>query len=340
MIYHDAKYYSSAFLSLTEKRESASIAPAPDVASAVVAPKNEAPPKKKRILSAPLDATTGNSIRYSNVENHYNAALCSISKCFSLLTKLNVDIDDEGHQIQKRVAASKKKAAPKKRAAKKRAAKAVPKKKQTTHKGACVGSSTSVVLVGQTKIDEIWKIVRVIPTAEEQIPCRFKECSKDAAMFWASDKDLDDLWNLCKGCQVIEFGGWPAGVVPIKYLGGVRDDNTAATVSALVDLINMDDFFKMRLASFLDEMSAEEYRLFCLKLVEGCDTITTSDYKLSYGFSKYDDDHCTFLKKVQKKSTAFMEVVRNHYKPLHDAILTILEPHLLCVFPLVLRGEL
>ena len=243
--------------------------------------------------------------------------------------------DDEGHQIQKRVAASKKKAAPKKRAAK-----AVPKKKQTTHKGACVGSSTSVVLVGQTKIDEIWKIVRVIPTAEEQIPCRFKECSKDAAMFWASDKDLDDLWNLCKGCQVIEFGGWPAGVVPIKYLGGVRDDNTAATVSALVDLINIDDFFKMQLASFLDKMSAEEYRLFCLKLVEGCDTITSSDYKLSYGFSKYDDDHCTFLKKVQKKSTAFMEVVRNHYKPLHDAILTILEPHLLCVFPLVLRGEL
>ena len=119
MIYHDAKYYSSAFLSLTEKRESASIAPAPDVASAVVAPKNEAPPKKKRILSTPLDATTGNSIRYSNVENHYNAALCSISKCFSLLTKLNVDIDDEGHQIQKRVAASKKKAAPKKQAPKK-----------------------------------------------------------------------------------------------------------------------------------------------------------------------------------------------------------------------------
>ena len=74
-------------------------------------------------------------------------------------------------------------------------------------------------------------------------------------------------------------------------------------------------------------------------MVEGCDTITTTDNKLSSGFSKYDQDHCSFLKKVQKKSTAFKEVVRNHCKPLH-AILTILQPHLLCVFPLVLRGEL
>ena len=107
----------------------------------------------------------------------------------------------------------------------------------------------------------------------------------------------------------------------------------------LVDLINIVDFFKMRLASFQDEMSAKDYRNFCLVVVEGCDTITTTDNKLSSGFSKYDQDSCTFLKKVQKKSTAFMEVVRNHCKPLH-AILTILQPHLLCVFPLLLRGEL
>jgi len=33
-------------------------APAPDVASVVVAPKHEAPPKKKQKLSAPVDATT------------------------------------------------------------------------------------------------------------------------------------------------------------------------------------------------------------------------------------------------------------------------------------------
>ena len=122
-----------------------------------------------------------------------------------------------------------------------------------------------------------------------------------------------------------------------------RKSNTQAepTVASppLVDLINIVDFFKMRLASFQDEMSAKDYRNFCLVVVEGCDTITTTDNKLSSGFSKYDQDSCTFLKKVQKKSTAFMEVVRNHCPPLH-AILTILAPHLLCVFPLVLQGEL
>ena len=32
------------------------------------------------------------------MENHYNVALCSISKSLSLLTNLNVDIDDEGQQ--------------------------------------------------------------------------------------------------------------------------------------------------------------------------------------------------------------------------------------------------
>ena len=37
------------------------------------------------------------------------------------------------------------------------------------------------------KKDEIWDILRVIPTAEEQIPCRIKECPKDAAVSWASN---------------------------------------------------------------------------------------------------------------------------------------------------------
>ena len=87
-------------------------------------------------------------------------------------------------------------------------------------------------------------------------------------------------------------------------------------------------------------MTAEEYQTFCfLSMSEACDTITASNNKLTFGFSKYVDDHCSFLKKVQKKSTAFMEVVRNHCKPLHE-IITILQQHLLCVFSLVLRGEL
>ena len=48
----------------------------------------------------------------------------------------------------------------------------------------------------------------------------------------------------------------------------------------IVDLINVDSFFRIRLASFLEEMSAEEYQNFCLQVVAGCDTITTTDNKL------------------------------------------------------------
>ena len=61
----------------------------------------QARPTKKQQLSASVDATTGNSTRYSCVENHYNAALCvenhynaalcSISKSLSLLTQLAGD---------------------------------------------------------------------------------------------------------------------------------------------------------------------------------------------------------------------------------------------------------
>ena len=68
---------------------------------------------------------------------------------------------------------------------------------------------------------------------------------------------------------------------------------------------------------------------------EACDTITASNNKLTFGFSKYVDDHCSFLKKVQKKSAEFKELVHNHCETL-SAILTILEPSLLCVFPIVL----
>lgn len=36
----------------------------------------------------------------------------------------------------------------------------------------------------------------------------------------------------------------------------------------LVDLITINDFFKIRIASFPEEMSAKEYRNFCLQVVE------------------------------------------------------------------------
>ena len=70
---------------------------------------------------------------------------------------------------------------------------------------------------GQESEDEIWDIVRVIPTAEEQIPCRIKECSKNAVVSWASNLHPEDNWDVCVGCHVDEFGEWPKGVVPIRF---------------------------------------------------------------------------------------------------------------------------
>ena len=65
--------------------------------------------------------------------------------------------------------------------------------------------------------DDYSTYVRVIPTAEEKIPCRIKECSKNAAVSWASNLHPEDNWDVCVGCHVDEFGEWPKGVVPIRF---------------------------------------------------------------------------------------------------------------------------
>ena len=95
--------------------------------------------------------------------------------------------------------------------------------------------------------DDYLTFIRVIPTAQEHIPCQTEDCSKDTAVSWASNTNRNHTRNFYELCQVIKRGGWPEGIRPIKYL----------TVP-LVDLINIDDF-KIWLASFLEEMSAEKY---------------------------------------------------------------------------------
>ena len=72
----------------------------------------------------------------------------------------------------------------------------------------------------------IWKIIREVSPQEEPIRCRIKECHKDARVSWASNVDPEHLWNLCEGCQVIEFGGWPAGfgrIISDKLLNGKEE---------------------------------------------------------------------------------------------------------------------
>ena len=63
--------------------------------------------------------------------------------------------------------------------------------------------------------EEVWDIVRVIPTAEEQVQCRM--CTEQAVAIWASNNEPNDMWDLCETCQLDECGGWPTGVSPIEY---------------------------------------------------------------------------------------------------------------------------
>ena len=73
--------------------------------------------------------------------------------------------------------------------------------------------------------DDFWEIVWVIPAAEEKQHCHTENCDKDAAFSWASNSNRNDIRNFCKGCQVIESGGRPNGVVPIKYSADEDENN-------------------------------------------------------------------------------------------------------------------
>ena len=73
--------------------------------------------------------------------------------------------------------------------------------------------------------DDYLTYVRVIPTAEEKLPCHTEKCDKDAVFSWASNSNRNDIRNFCEGCQVIERGGWPNGVAPIKYLADEDGNN-------------------------------------------------------------------------------------------------------------------
>ncbi len=64
--------------------------------------------------------------------------------------------------------------------------------------------------------NEVWDIVRVIPTAEEKLVCRSEHCSEKAVAIWATDRDPQDKWPLCEKCQLKDFGGWPEGIESIE----------------------------------------------------------------------------------------------------------------------------
>ena len=92
-------------------------------------------------------------------------------------------------------------------------------------------SDSVVTTTGDDGDDDYSTYVHVIPTAEEKLSCHTEKCDKDAAVSWASNSNTNRIRNFCEGCQVIERGGWPEGIRPIKYL-----------TIPLVDLININDF--------------------------------------------------------------------------------------------------
>ena len=86
-------------------------------------------------------------------------------------------------------------------------------------------------------------------------------------------------------------------------------------------------------------MTAEELQHLCLKVVEACDTITINDLELIFGFKRFDDVPCSFLKMIEMNTNVFKPLIHDHYKPL-PSILTILESNgsgVLNVYPLVLK---
>ena len=93
-----------------------------------------------------------------------------------------------------------------------------------------------ILTFNRYKKDKIWDIVQVIPTAEEQISCHIKECSKDAAVSWASNLNPEDIWDLCEGCQVIKRGDWPEGVHPFKYSADSSNDGSNTQIDYNIEV--------------------------------------------------------------------------------------------------------
>ena len=83
--------------------------------------------------------------------------------------------------------------------------------------------------------DDYLTYVRVIPTAEEKLPCHTEECLKDAAVSSAFNSNTNRIRNFCEGCQVIKRGGWPDGVVPIKYSADSNGDGNTQVDDAAND---------------------------------------------------------------------------------------------------------
>jgi hypothetical protein len=85
--------------------------------------------------------------------------------------------------------------------------------------------------------DDVWDLVRVIPTAEEQVQCRNNGCTEQAVATWASNNEPNDMWDLCEKCQLKECGGWPEGVSPIEY-STTSSNDVSLDVDVDVDVVD------------------------------------------------------------------------------------------------------
>ena len=142
--------------------------------------------------------------------------------------------------------------------------------------------------------DGRWGIVRVIPTAEQQIPCHGKNCSKNAAVSWASNKNSNQYMDLCEDCQVNEFRGWPEGVDPIKTLEDAEKEKITKNRKQPPVL------FPARLYDMLDRANEEGYS----HLISWCEDGT------SFQIQRSCDDKIVSILKHKFNQTRYKSFLR------------------------------
>ena len=108
-----------------------------------------------------------------------------------------------------------------------------------------------------------------------------------------------------------------------------RKSNTQA------DLLNIGtDHFSIIRLSLFNKMIPGELQKFCLKTVGLYDTYTKSDGKLYFALKPGP-----ILKPIEKNKFIFKALIDEYCQPL-SALVAILEPHLLNLYPLLLLGQL
>ena len=111
---------------------------------------------------------------------------------------------------------------------------------------------------------------------------------------------------------------------------------SVASPPQVFDILNIGtDHFSIIRLSLFNEMTAKELQNLCLKTVGLCDYYAKNDGKMYFALKQEG----TFIQRIEKNKDVFKALIDEYCPPL-SALVTILEPHLLNLYPLLLLGEL